>query len=333
MIMKKILYTILGLAFFTSCNREAILEEVTWGDKVAPQFEVSTVKDTYKVGEKVTFTIDGDAGMLDFWSGEVGNDYEYRERRFMPAPDEILMQLKIRHQYKDTRTASTFQVLVSTDFDGDRSSFEQVDAATWTDITDRLGAFNDATQTNTEKINITDLREEGKPLYVAFKYVFDPDRGTGTGSWPQIQNVWIEAVTDDRNSFFLNGDLTSDFPRYAAVSVHKNPIRSLNRYYDPDQSSNILVIQPNATATVDGVSYTTTTYTEEYFVSVPYHVGETELEPDKPIILTNHSRPTISTFSYTFTQPGVYKVKFIGTDPSVKEHKETIKELEITVTE
>src|SRR5690606_3856199 len=133
MIMKKILYTILGLTLFASCNREAILEEVTWGDKVAPQFEVSTAKDTYKAGEKVTFTIDGDAGMLDFWSGEVGNDYEYRERRFMPAPDEILMQIRIRHQYKDTRTASTFQVLVSTDFDGDRSSFEQVDAATWTD--------------------------------------------------------------------------------------------------------------------------------------------------------------------------------------------------------
>lgn len=328
--MKKIIYAILGVVFFAACNKDDNTEDIDPGaDQGAPQFEVTTAKTTYNVGETVTFNISGDAGLLDFWSGEFGNNYDYREGRVLPGPNEVLMEFRMRDQYRGERTASTLSVLVSTDFEGDRTVFEEVNAATWTDITDRFEFAGDA-QTNSGKIDIGEFRDGTKPLHIAFKYVFDPELGDGRGTWPQFTWMTVEAVTGEEN-ILLSGELTSDFPKYSAGSIDKNPIQSLNRYYNPDQSSNALVIQRNSNVTVDGITYTDQTYTEEYFVSVPYEVGETELDPDQPEALTSLSEPTISSHTHTFSQPGVYKVIFIGTDPSLTEDNETIKELEITV--
>lgn len=341
--MKKIMYAVLGMVLFASCNKEES-SEIVLEEKKAPQFEVTTEKITYMVGEQVTFNIEGDAGVLDFWSGEIGNDYDYKiVNRFLPAPDDILLQFRIRHQYKTSRVYGTLQVLVSTDFDGDRLSFDEVDAATWTDITDRFDDFNEDALTWTgpppppgtnlvpSPINITDLREEGKPMYIALKYIYD---GPGTaGSWGLIDQIVVEAVAED-GTVLLSGPLSSDFPAYGAVSPDKNPIRSLNRYYDPEglyPTSNLLVIQSNANATVGGVQYFANSYTEEYFVSVPYNVGPQDLGPDQPVTVTRLNRPTISSLTHEYSTPGMYKVRFVGTDPSLKENNQTIRELEIII--
>src|SRR5690606_31114331 len=158
-----------------------------------PQFEVTTAKTTYKVGEQVTFNISGDAGILDFWSGKYGNDYDYRDGRLLPGPAEIMLEFRMREQYQGERTGSIFSILVSSDFDGDRTVFEDVDAATWTDITDRFLIAGSA-QTNTGKVNIGEFRDGSKPLYVALRYIVDPDLGNGEGTWPQITWMTVESI-------------------------------------------------------------------------------------------------------------------------------------------
>src|SRR5690606_22297846 len=132
----------------------------------------------------------------------------------------------------------------------------------------------------------------------------NPELGDGRGTWPQISWMTVETVEGGETTL-LSGELTSDFPKYAAATSLKNPIQSLNRYYDPDQSSNALVIARNSNVTVDGVAYSTSDYTEEYFVSKPYQIGDTELGPDMPVTLTSTAVPTVSSHSVTYTQPGV----------------------------
>ncbi|NGF56385.1 DUF5017 domain-containing protein [Parapedobacter sp. SGR-10] len=322
--MKKIVNLILGIVFLVSaCDTTLDVGE-------APQLEVTTAKTTYKVGEEVIFNIAGDPRILNFYSGEYGNDYDYHEGRLLSGPDKIQVEFRLREQYQGDRTGSILSILVSSDFVGDRSSFEEVDAANWTDITDRFVIIGHA-QGSTGKVDVTEFREPGKPLSFAIKYVFDPDLGNGQGTWPQISSITVEALTQTDN-FLLSGPLTSDFPKYGACSSLKNPIQSLNRYYESTLSSNLLVIARNQNVTVDDVTYSSSDYTEEYFVTVPYNVSAViNAGPDKPKTIKGYSDSKVNSYVHVFSEPGVYKVRFVGINHSIKETKETVKELEITV--
>jgi len=316
--MKRFIYAVLSAAIFTSC-------ETSLDVGAAPDFEVTTKKTTYAVGEEVIFDVKGSPMMLNFWSGELGNDYGHKEGRII-RPGEIEFSFQCRHNYPN-RTGGLMTVWVSTDFNGNRSSFEDVKAATWIEITDRchLDRTSDP-YVSSGIVNVTDLREEGKPMYFAFKYEFDPDKGS-TGVIMYINDVLVRAVTDV-GPYVFSTDLTNDFLLNPACNADKNPVKSENR-------GSALIMWPNAsTSEHNGVTYTNTKYTEEYFVTVPFEVSKPlDVGPDKPMTIKSHSDSRVDSYVHVFSSPGVYKVRFVGMDHSIKEMKETIKELEITVVE
>src|SRR5690606_8241489 len=104
-------------------------------DVTLPQdFEVTTEKTTYRVGEEIEFKFDGNPNIITFYSGEVGNDYQFREGRVTP-PGEVTLSFENRVIYGVQ--PDQFSILVSTDFSGQRN-IDAIKAANWTNITDRF---------------------------------------------------------------------------------------------------------------------------------------------------------------------------------------------------
>ena len=189
------------------------------------------------------------------------------------APSKVQLSFNLRYNYP-TRTSAKISVLVSTDFNGKRESFEDIQAATWTDITARCHIdYESNAFTPSGKVDITDLHKEGKPIYVAFKYVFDPAQGNRQGATIWIGKVLVEAITEGKKTVLSSG-LATDFLKHATGDTNKNPTRSENR--DALGTGKSLIMQSNfhRTATVEGVTYTNKTRTEDYFVSVPYDVNK-----------------------------------------------------------
>lgn len=322
--MKRIIYAVLGCVCFTSsCDTTLDIEE-------APHLEVTTAKTTYKVGEEVIFNIQGDPRILNFFSGEFGNDYDYIGGRIIP-PGQTLFSFDLRYQ-TPANEGATISVLASTDFSGDRNSFEDVDAATWTDITDRCHInYTSNGRANSGKVDVSDLMIEGLPMYFAFKYVFDPEVGT-PGAIVWIWDVVVESTTI-LGTTVLSGNSESDFLIYPAATAEKHPVHSQNRARMADQSSDAIIMRQNPnTREHEGVTYNRNDYTEEYFVSVPYNVSDNlNPGPDKPETLKGYTDSRVDSHVHVFSEPGVYKVRFVGIDHSIKESKETIRELEITI--
>src|SRR5690606_9179174 len=123
------------------------------------------------------------------------------------------------------------------------------------------------------KVDITDLHKEGKPIYVAFKYVFDPAQGNRQGATVWIGKVLVEAIIDGKRTV-LSSDVGTDFLAHATGDAHKNPTRSENRAALGTGKSLVMQANFHRKKTVEGVTYTNKTRTEDYFVSVPYDVNK-----------------------------------------------------------
>src|SRR5690606_32776570 len=127
--------------FVGACSKnEDPLKEEPSGDIEDPtgvqSFNVKLEgKQVFKVGERIVFSIEGDAESIDFFSGQEGHQYEHRGGKIVASG----MSLNFSLHTAEPRSPAFF-IMVSTDFNGDYSNFEAATHAqqNWKDITDRV---------------------------------------------------------------------------------------------------------------------------------------------------------------------------------------------------
>lgn len=155
---------LLGALILASCDKELPVTS-------APEFEVTTVSTTGKVGVPVTFDIkDGGVNVLSFYSGETLRDFTFKEGRAIDVKAEGAT-IEFSSSVQQGAQTNQLAVLLSTDFSGDYSNLAKVKAATWTDITNKFVFGTNAAFKATGAINVSDLIVAGKPFYIAYKYV------------------------------------------------------------------------------------------------------------------------------------------------------------------
>src|SRR5690606_35836026 len=101
---------------------------------VEPDFNVWTDQATYQVGDVITFHIDGNPDMINFYSGEIGNEYRYREQERIY---DMVPSLSFRAAKFAGNNEDCAELLYSTDFDGNYE-YENVKATNWLNISDRF---------------------------------------------------------------------------------------------------------------------------------------------------------------------------------------------------
>lgn len=341
--MKLTLYSLLlGTVLLASCSKLP--------DTVAPEFEVTTSKPTYKVGEEVQFNFNGGADLIAFYPGQAPNDYAFKDGRVIPIANqgvELLFQTAVTLGTQ----ANQLSVMASTDFDGNYDDFASVQKATWTNITSRFAYGTGTTFVASGTKEITDLVVPGKPLYIAFKYVTRSQEDNGLVRQWQIQSFVLRSkalfngapvtianqtaagfrivdqnkenaparssITPTRVTLWGNLYKTKDDPMFDPA----NPIYDkLSPSYDPEAKF----------VPFDSTSVYNDYPSENWAISAPLSVDQVDLGPDWSIAVKGmETQP--KEFRYPYSTPGTYKAYFIATNANVKGIQRVVKEVEVTI--
>jgi hypothetical protein len=305
----KFRYITIGLLLlaFTSCKKENPVD--------ISDFEVKTEALSFKEGEEVTFKLAGDPSQVSFYSGEVGNEYEFASQSRIDQPDKINL---IFQTHNTPTEAVQYKVLVSTDFDG-IYKYDNVKAATWTDLSSRF-TWGPPAPWQTMWVssgisNIADVVPMGKPFYVAFKYNV---AALPTGTIPGRN--WRT------NTHFLTVDTkfgyTSQLANYGGMTWKQVKIDSTLTSASTVTASIMLFSAP----TNYRLDY------EEWGVSKAFTVGEIDLGVDRSTPIKGYSELPLAEYKYTYSKAGTYRATFVAANKTAYNNKEVVKYVDITIT-
>ena len=308
--MKLSSYLILsGLLLGVSCKKRI---ELTGG---TPDFKVKTTGTTFKVGEEVKFSFEGNPGLISFYSGELYREYAFKDGRIVNAP---AVNLSFTTAVTGGTQANQLSIVASTDFDGNYNDFSRIQAATWVDITSRFVLGTTATFLTSGVKDITDLRVAGKPIYLAYKYITKPQIVNGVArtwmaqsfSMTSITSIGTLTIADMTNAGFRIIQQKKDTSTVPRSSVTSTRITLLGNTFTP----------------ADDPQH------EIWAISKPINTSEIDLGPDRPKPIKGNSNGQLNTYTYKYTKAGIYKVYFVASNTNINESREVIQQLEITIT-
>ena len=304
--MKKIFYflNIIGVLIFTSCEKDA---------PESVNFDVSTESREVKVGDSITFKFNGNADIISFYSGELGKEYQYRDRI---EAEGLKLQLTLGTRVLFGTQTKNLKLYCSTKFDGLYSP-AGIKEEDWVDLTDKFtwsptpAGVSTTTTTTSGPIDLSEFVETGKPIYFAFKYEgwASTTAALGGRTW-RIYTFNLETVAPDgsksaiatvRNAGWIGIDIVNPANKWTIASTEPY------LYFAP--ASTLL---PSL----------------DWVVSAPFQ--PTSLKPDKGTPIKAFL-DKMQNFKHAFKAPGVYKVTFVAKNVNGHGEKTVVKELDITV--
>jgi hypothetical protein len=155
-----------------------------------PEFDITFDQKVYAVNEPIKFNVTGGADIITFYSGEAGKEYKYRERFRVDGKSTM----NFTSYMQNTAQANSLSLLVSSDFSGIYDA-ENVQKATWNDITSRAVLSSGADNTPSGTIDLSDIQQPDVPVYFAFKYVAKQG-AVAQPTWT-IKNILINTQAAD----------------------------------------------------------------------------------------------------------------------------------------
>ena len=268
-------------------------------------FDVTTATGTYKVGDTVNFTLSGDPDYIVFYSGENGHQYQYRNRTSAIGGTPILNFLSYEQYGKHT---NTLHLLVSSNFDGNYDSSD-VNAASWTDITNRATLSTGQNNTASGNISLADFVSPDTPIYLAFKYADQQDGVNSQRTWTIDSLYLVNHLPDSIGSTLLS----------VANSVWLG-VNMLNTTVNWAISSTTLKIAGGAA---------TAPSNEDFLISQPINLTTVSSDTGVPIKII--SDPVLKSYQYVFAKPGTYTITFDARNANIYSATEALKTLTITV--
>ncbi len=309
---------ILCVFVFASCKKEV--------DVHIPDFDVQVESLEAKVNEELTFNFSGSPDFINFYSGEWGNDYAYREGRIEES-DVVLSfeSLIIDNRIPKSTQENQLSIQVSNNFNGELN-IADIEAADWKDITGDFRVVNLSDENNSwiasGKVNISPYIEEGKATYIAFKYLVMPRSTHGVApNFLRVRNFLLESI-------LVNGEKTT-------LATHSNvgltPPKDLVRSASfaagrGNLQSTYINFYGNISPSQDDVAHSA------WAVTNPIQIGKkVNFGIDKAISVKTVADVTVNSFTHTYKSPGTYKVVFVAKNANIYGEKDVIKTLEINV--
>lgn len=359
--LKYCICIICSVFFAISCQKDLLVRD-------APDFAVSTEATSYKVNEPVEFKIEGKADIISFYSGEVFHEYEFREGREVDVTGQGLNLSFNSAVAPGTPTGTQenqFSILTSTNFNGNYADLNSVKAAVWQDISGRFELATSATFKPSTKQDISDLLVTGKPLYFAFRYINRPQIENGFARQWMIENFSLTSnaeinekpitIYDQVHTGFRIVDQdTANMPARSSITtsritmygpIYKDPDDPIydpnnpifdpkNPIYDKKNPAYIPGARPPIFVPYVPDSPYNDPYSENWAVSGPITVGKVNLGSDWAMAVRGGiylGNPTL--YTYKYTKPGIYKAVFVASNNTIKESKQVVREITVTITQ
>ncbi len=323
--MKNSIYLILFAipVILFSCKKDGAADVV---------FNVTTIDTTFKVTDSVRFMISGNPDVITYYSGEAGNNYEYKDRTSKEGGTlNLSFQTRVENVDGFTALASgALKVLVSTNFKGTYSTSTDplvagsadsamTNSATWTDITSRFfipttGVINTFYSSN--EASLSDLvTSSSAPLNIAFKYMAPTTPALGANGITIGSMLMYSSYPDGT---------TTNFNLVPAASGNVSTIWKMVKAANAANTWTPSSTQLKYTSTL------TTAFSEDWAVSNSFY-PKTAI-PDKGKTLKNIANNPVTNFAYKFAAPGKYKVVFLASNNRATGQKQVLKEINLTIT-
>lgn len=313
-------------------------------DVAVPGFEVNSTKNngsattSFSVADTVQFNFTGNPDEITFYSGEVGNRYDFVNRiSAMGTPNLQFSTIRATGTQ-----ANSLAVLVSNDFKGvatntiygvltrdTATTNANIAAATWTDITNRCTlSTGAATAVSSGVVDMSDFLKQGKPVYIAFKY---------TAAAGTIQNKWtvsalsVNNVLADGTTYTianLNGPTTS-FTNYGNTTygpgwaVSYDLAKDANKYawVYTDKTSLVITGATTAAAATAGA--------EAWAVMGPVDLAR--VTPDMGVGIKAISA-VLPSYPYNYMAAGTYNAVFVASNNTTGLTKTVVRQIPLTIT-
>ena len=300
------------------------------------EFNVSIPQEIY-AGEPMTFTFDGNPDYIVFYSGTEGNQYANRNRTNIEIERmDISYYITQRYTTRQDFKTPILHVMVSEDFSGALTA-EAVQAATWKDLSAQSGSTTadqpfpvpnpDAVEKNptgyARATNVDFSAYKDKQFYFAFKYLagLHPTISGGSGAnatyanHPRIDitEMNMQKVATTGGESITMDDLQNEWG-FSTVFVNSTSQATYTI------SSNTLMFQPQNDHRDKPV--------EVWMIS--QRLDPTAVEPDRGTALKG-TNVRLTSYEYTYTEPGTYTATFIATNANMWDSKETIREVTFEV--
>jgi len=276
-------------------------------------FDVRTDALTFKAGEEVTFRLTGDPSQLSFYSGEVGNSYNFKDEARVDEVDQLIFSFETHNTLTEV---VNYQVMLSTDFNG-IYDYENITAATWQNLSSRFNWAAPAVWPNgwegSGGVNIVDVVEPGKPFYIAYKYVVPAiPIGTVPGRGWRTRAHILDLTT--------KYGYTSRLANYAGMSWKQ--VKKVEMTSSSVITSSIMLF---------GAPSTYREEYEEWGVSKAFSADEVNLGVDRSVPIKGYSDVPLNEYKHIYTESGNYRVTFVAANKTGYNDKEVVKHIDITI--
>ena len=332
----KFKYLIIATFLFAvvACNKDVNVKSIDFDASSAKTNGVAAT--SFKTTDTVQYKFNGNPDIITFFSGEAGKNYEFRNRVSVSG----IPQLQFTSLRANGTQANSLAVLVSSDFKGvvtntsfgvvtrdTASTNANIAAATWSDITTR-STLSAGAATPSGIVDLSDFLKEGKPIYIAFKYV--ATSGTVQNKWT-ITGLTVNNVLPDATSYTianLNAPTTA-YTNYGnstyapGWAVSYDPLKNNNKYAWVFTDKTSLVITGATTVLASNAS------AEAYAIMGPIDLSR--VTPDFGVgIKTIIAK--LPNYTYMYNTAGTYKSVFVASNSTDGGTNSVVKEVPITIT-
>jgi len=324
----------------TACNK--------YDDISTPNdFNVTTIKQTYKVGDSVIFNFSSGPDFITFYSGEAGRRYENRTRVIAAGNPKLVFQTAMQNGI--LLNNDSLQLLVSSNLSGYDSA--SIVRATWTDITARNTKWPTTLTTTfstSDSIDLTDFNSV-ESINIAFRAI-GKKYPTAVQRRRQIQNLTLTNILADGTrtplfSTFANTGwvqaslLNNTLPGFNAWNVGTGNISAA----DSVRNSNGITIRTAYPIQFDPGTTFNNDDNDDWLITSKVNLKT--VNPDQGVTIKNETNTAFTGLTYDyyktpgvfaqylyfFRTPGVYNITFVGTNINMNKRTEVIKQLQITI--
>lgn len=277
----------------------------------APSFDVQVDALTYDVNQPITFRVTGYADRVTFYSGEVGRNYENKDRIAVNGIPQLQFGSKRQYGVNNTVPDTTLKVLVSTDF-ANEVDLVRVQAATWTDISSRAALSNGPATATTfvpsGVIDLSDFYKPDVPIYLAFKFQ-DIRSAVSQRTWT-VNDIKIDTKLEDGS---LVSIATSANLNWGVLNVSGVPTWS----YTTAQ----IAMGGGAANSIDNV---------DWIISQPLFLDR--VKRDAGVSIRSNAKSLLTDYTFPgYTKPGTYTVVFEAYNATQWDNKQTLKKITLTI--
>ena len=266
----------------------------------APDFDVAITTLNYKVGDTVTFNCSGNADYVTFYSGELGYNYDFIHRT--EANGEP--QLKFMSFVQNPATVDSLKLKATNNLHS--WDAEGIANASWTDITNRaiLSTGKDSTPSGIIRLNDFMLNDS---FVLAFRYSGFVGSPYPIASRWTIRGVTISNVLADSSSYTL---ATIGTCYWTGISTCDTSNWYLN------QQANYIQTTRKATSV-------------QWALTAPFKLNK--VTPDVGVSIKTMGGATLTSYNYSYSKAGTYKVVFLAFNANSKEEKQVMRQFVINV--